>query len=410
MSNSALITYTDTSTYKWNPRNQAISRITIHHAASVMTLEDFSALIRVGGDISWNYAIDNTGRIGMYVTEDHRSWCSSSPDNDHRAVTIMVSNSATTDDWPVSDAAYNSTLKLVADVCERNNITKLTYTGRLEGSNLTLHKWFTSTLCPGPFLQGKMNDIVKQVNNKLQTGSFSGSSSSGSGSSSPGSSSSGSSGSSSSSDLDENQTNQDTAYSFHYTGSLITKDQINYDYLDPYIITIGRNTGKLDYKGLKEYGVVGELIEAGRLYDDVHQEVYFRNPKLEQQCQEASDQDLPFGLYMDARARSVQEAEKELYQLSFCIREYPPALGMWFHLQLIMSVETNNKIIDRYYKEMVRLGLKDHIGFYVTRDELKQITWEDYYEDWYLWLVDYVQNIDELDQLMTPQFFVLGSD
>ena len=346
----------------------------------------------------------------MYVTEDHRSWCSSSPDNDHRAVTIMVSNSATTDDWPVSDAAYNSTLKLVADVCERNNITKLTYTGRLEGSNLTLHKWFTSTLCPGPFLQGKMNDIVKQVNNKLQTGSFSGSTSSGSGSSSPGSSSSGSSGSSSSSDLDENQTNQDTAYSFHYTGSLITKDQINYDYLDPYIITIGRNTGKLDYKGLKEYGVVGELIEAGKLYDDVHQEVYFRNPKLEQQCEEASNEDLPFGLYMDARARSVQEAEKELYQLSFCIREYPPALGMWFHLQLIMSVETNNKIIDRYYKEMVRLGLKDHIGFYVTRDELKQITWEDYYEDWYLWLVDYVQNIDELDQLMTPQFFVLGSD
>ena len=191
---------------------------------------------------------------------------------------------------------------------------------------------------------------------------------------------------------------------------MISKDQIDYDYLDPYIITIGRNTGKLDYKGLKEYGVVGELIEAGRLYDDVHQEVYFRNPKLEQQCQEASDQDLPFGLYMDARARSVQEAEKELYQLSFCIREYPPALGMWFHLQLIMSVETNNKIIDRYYKEMVRLGLKDHIGFYVTRDELKQITWEDYYEDWYLWLVDYVQNIDELDQLMTPQFFVLGSD
>ena len=83
---------------------------------------------------------------------------------------------------------------------------------------------------------------------------------------------------------------------------------------------------------------------------------------------------------------------------------------MWFHLQLIMSKETNNKIVDRYYKEMVRLGLKDRIGFYVTEDELKQLTWEDYYEDWYLWLNHHVSDIDHIDQLLTPQFFVIGSD
>lgn len=390
MSNSTLITYTDTSNHNWNIRQYPITRVTIHHAAGILDMAGFSAVLRSGREASWNYAIDNTGRIGLFVDESHRAWTSSSPDNDHRAVTIEVSNSATTDDWPVSAAAYNSLLKLVADICIRNNITKLTYTGRLEGSNLTMHKWFASTGCPGPYLESRFPEIARQVNNKLQTGEFS---------------------NDVSGDLNSGAvTNQDTAYGFHYTGSLITKDQINYEYLDPYIITIGRNTGKLDYKGLKEYGVVGELIEAGKLYDDVHQEVYFRNPKLKQQCEEASNEDLPFGLYMDARARSVQEAEKELYQLSFCIREYPPALGMWFHLQLIMSVETNNKIVDRYYKEMIRLGLKDRIGFYVTRDELKQITWDDYYEDWYLWLVDYVQNIDELDQLMTPQFFVLRSD
>ena len=411
MSNSALITYQDTSNWYYNIREDTISRITVHHAASVMTLEQFSALIRSGSEVSWNYGIDNSGRIGLFVDEANRSWCSSSPENDHKAVTIMVSNSATTDDWPVSAAAYNSLMKLMADICERNNISKLTYTGHLSGSNLTLHKWFANTICPGPFLEGKMPDLARKVNNKLQTGSFDGSSSSsGSGSScSSGTSGSTSSGNSSSSTTGD-KTNEDTAFSFKYTGSLITKDQIDYEYLDPYIITINRSTGTLDYSGLKEYGVVGVLIEAGKLYDDVHQEVYFRNPKLEEQCEAASTQDLPFGLYMDCRARSVQEAERELYQLAFCIREYPPALGMWFHLQLIMSTETNNKIVDRYYKEMVRLGLKDRIGFYVTEDELKQITWEDYYEDWYLWLNHHVSDIDHIDQLLTPQFFVIGSD
>lgn len=396
MSNSALTTYQDTSTGNWNYRDDSISRITVHHSASIMTLENFSALLRTDLQVSWNYAIDNSGRIGLYVDESHRSWCSSSPENDHKAVTIMVSNSDTTSDWPISAAAYESLKKLMLDICERNNIDKLTYTGRLQGSNLTLHKWFTSTICPGPYIESKIPELVRSINSSIQSNSSSGSTSN--------------TGNNSTTDsMQTSQTNQETAYSFKYTGSLISKDQIDYNYLDPYIITISRNTGKLDYPKLKEYGVIGTLIEAGKLFDDIHQIVSFRNPKLEEQCQAASQYDIPFGLYMDARARSVQEAEAELYQLSFCIREYPPALGMWFHLQLIMSTSTNNKIVDRYYDEMVRVGLKDRIGFYVTPDELKQISWKDYYDKWYLWVVDHVDDLTDIDQLLTPQFFVVGS-
>ena len=37
---------------------------------------------------SSNYGIDRDGRVGMYVEEKSRSWCSSSNANDQRAVTI----------------------------------------------------------------------------------------------------------------------------------------------------------------------------------------------------------------------------------------------------------------------------------------------------------------------------------
>lgn len=378
MSNSSLATYRDTSTGNWNYRNQPITRITIHHAAGVCNMSSFSSILRSGRSVSWNYAIGNDGTIGLFVDESHRAWTSSSPDNDHRAITIEVSNSSTGGNWPVSPSAYNALLKLCEDICRRNNIKKLTYTGQLQGSNLTLHQWFSNTACPGPYLKSKIPEIAKTVNQRLG---------------SPNS-------------LNASTMN-DTSYSAATTGMLISKESINYKYLDPYIITLNRNTGSIDYAAMKNAGVVGVLIEAGSLYDSVHNEQYYRNPKLDAQVKSALSNKMPYGLYCDVKARSVEEANKELYQLAFCIRKYPPVLGMWLHLQLVKSKTINNKIVDTYYKELVRLGLKGRVGFYVTEPELNTIDWKKYSDNWYLWLNRHVSAIGEIDQLLTPQMFVV---
>ena len=60
----------------------------------------------------------------MYVEEKDRSWCSSNGANDNRAITIEVA-SDTTSPYKVTDAAFNSLIKLLADICKRNNIKSL---------------------------------------------------------------------------------------------------------------------------------------------------------------------------------------------------------------------------------------------------------------------------------------------
>ena len=80
---------------------------------------------------------------------------------------------------------------------------------------------------------------------------------------------------------------------------------------------------------------------------------------------------------------------------------------MWLHLQFTKSVTVNNSIIDAYYTELVRLGLKNKIGFYVTSQELEKITWKNYCDDWLLWLNRHVSSVSDINQLLTPQLFVI---
>lgn len=170
MSNSNLVSYTQISPNRNSPRNQPISKITIHHMAGDTTLQSFGASVaKTSRAMSANYAIDSDGNIGLFCPESDRSWCSSSAWNDNRAVTIEVANDGGGPDWHVSDAAINALIKLCVDICQRNGMTKLEYTGTPDGS-LTTHRMFTATLCPGPYLLSKIPYIAQQVTARLQNG------------------------------------------------------------------------------------------------------------------------------------------------------------------------------------------------------------------------------------------------
>lgn len=176
MSNSKLVNYTKLSPNCNKPRNHKIDKITIHHMAGKLTVEqcggEFAAASRRA---SSNYGIDSDGRVGMYVEECNRSWCSSNAENDHRAITIEVANDGGAPDWHVSDKALSKLIELCVDICQRNGIKKLNYTGDKSG-NLTMHKWFTATACPGPYLASKFGYIAEQVNKKLSGSSETGTS------------------------------------------------------------------------------------------------------------------------------------------------------------------------------------------------------------------------------------------
>ncbi len=168
MSNSRLVKHTNISPNKTSPRGGTISKITIHHMAGTGTIESCgNGFAQTSRGASSNYGVGGDGRVGMYVEETDRSWASSSSANDNIAVTIEVANSSTGGDWPVSDKALSTTIDLCVDICRRNGISSLSYTGDTRG-NLTLHKFFANTACPGPYLESRMGSIASTVNTRLQ--------------------------------------------------------------------------------------------------------------------------------------------------------------------------------------------------------------------------------------------------
>lgn len=169
MSNSKLVNYTKISPNS-SARTAKIDRITIHHMAGNLSVESCASVFQnTDRQASSNYGIGTDGRIGLYVDESRRAWTSSNRDNDNRAVTIEVANSSTGGEWPVSDKALEATIALCVDICQRNGIKRLNYTGDTTG-NLTMHKWFTNTQCPGPYLEKKFPEIADKVNERLEAG------------------------------------------------------------------------------------------------------------------------------------------------------------------------------------------------------------------------------------------------
>lgn len=168
MSNSPLVDYVKLSP-NYNPRNGTkISKITIHHVAGVATVEGLGDGFAVRSrQASSNYGIGYDARVGMYVEEHNRAWTSSNANNDYQAITIEVSNSSTGGEWPVSGKVMDKLIELCVDICKRNGIEKINYTGTAAG-NLTMHKWFAATACPGPYLESKFPWIANEINKRLE--------------------------------------------------------------------------------------------------------------------------------------------------------------------------------------------------------------------------------------------------
>ena len=130
-------------------------------------------------EASSNYGIGYDGRIGLYVEEKDRSWCTSSSSNDNRAITIEVA-SDTYHPYRVKDVAYKSLIKLLVDICKRNGIKKLVWStnksermNHLNGCNMTVHRDYANKSCPGDYLYNLHGQIAKEVNAQLGSGTSS---------------------------------------------------------------------------------------------------------------------------------------------------------------------------------------------------------------------------------------------
>lgn len=175
--NSSLVDYVAISPNRTQNRKNSITRITPHCVVGQCSVEALGNVFApTSRKASSNYGIGVDGRVGMYCEEKDRSWCSSSADNDNRAVTIECA-SDTTAPYAFRDVVYNNLIELCADICRRNGKTKLlwlndkntalAYEPKADEMILTAHRWFAATACPGDWMYSREADLAEKVTARL---------------------------------------------------------------------------------------------------------------------------------------------------------------------------------------------------------------------------------------------------
>lgn len=175
--NSSLVEFTRLSPNHSGQRTHAIDRITPHCVVGQCSVETLGSIFApTSKQASCNYGIGADGRVGMYVEEKNRSWCSSSNANDQRAVTIECA-SDTTEPYAFRDVVYQKLITLCVDICRRNGKKKLIWFGDKEKTLnyspkgdemiLTVHRWFANKSCPGNWMYARMGDLAEKVTSQL---------------------------------------------------------------------------------------------------------------------------------------------------------------------------------------------------------------------------------------------------
>ena len=182
--NSPLVSYTKLSPNHSGKRTHSIDRITPHCVVGQCSVETLgNVFASPSREASCQYGIGVDGRVGMYVEEKNRSWCSSSNANDQRAVTIECASDAT-HPYAFKDVVYQKLIALCVDICKRNGKKKLlwlggkgstakdkvaceNYTPASDEMFLTAHRFYANKACPGDWMYARMGDLAKKVTEQL---------------------------------------------------------------------------------------------------------------------------------------------------------------------------------------------------------------------------------------------------
>lgn len=181
---------------------------------------------------------------------------------------------------------------------------------------------------------------------------------------------------------------------------------INTQNMRPFVATVTPNySNKIDYDKIKAARISAMMFYAGELYDAGHNQHTYANPHLAKLVQDCNDNGMPYALYVNIRARTEIEADKECRTLYYVISRYAPKLGLWLSLQTNNSIQTNDAILKIYCRYLEQWGFKEKAGLYVTPQQLSRISWPSFQNTLYLWLIDAMDVNTVDDELLQPEMF-----
>lgn len=140
----------------WDGRSQKITTIVVHHAATT----NFGAMPGVWAtrEASAHYGIGQNGEIRAYVDEENTAWhCGN---GNAYSIGIECTNTSGEPNWGVSNATVDALVKLIQEIQSRRG--KLQIVGHRDVPG-------NSTVCPGPSLYPRLQEIRNRVNSGSTT-------------------------------------------------------------------------------------------------------------------------------------------------------------------------------------------------------------------------------------------------
>ena len=155
--------YYDFRNKKWSSRNgKKITRIIPHHMAGNLNMAQFTTIMNSNRQMSPSVSVHTDGTVVAWVPEEMRPWTTGSQEADGCALTLEIANDTLAPNWHVSDKAYKTAVKIMAEWCIRYNIDPV-YTKK--GNGINMHKDWAATACPGSYLekQIKSGQLEKDI-------------------------------------------------------------------------------------------------------------------------------------------------------------------------------------------------------------------------------------------------------
>lgn len=120
--NSKYVSYSCMSPHFDERRGHRVDTISIvHNPAGLLTLEEMAqAYSDPKNKLSTNYGIDKDGRVGLFVDENHRSYCTNFDPNDQRSISIEIAFDINT--GMINQEVLVMLRSLTIDIFARHNI------------------------------------------------------------------------------------------------------------------------------------------------------------------------------------------------------------------------------------------------------------------------------------------------
>lgn len=165
MSQSSLVTrqwWANESNFNYGRPNE-IQGIIIHHAASTSLDSVGVVFSQYGRQASAHYGVKGKA-VHQYVREEDTAWHCGVWSGNCRMIGIETVNSTGAPDWLVDEETFETLVKLCADIAKRNNLGMLKFEPNEDFPNLSAHRDWYATYCPGDYLYSRMNELANRAN------------------------------------------------------------------------------------------------------------------------------------------------------------------------------------------------------------------------------------------------------